>query len=617
MKLKFGDLQIPEMKQHAPQPRIKLPGQPPEGRETGMTATSTAPATITKIDAAAIAPTETPRLNLSRGLIYGSGMTKRDVERASKNFDAVQEQASSATNTSEVLDRAMHALKLALPTTLMDDKLVLDESQERAINGMLQNKRAVMIGAAGSGKTTCTKALIHRLLQTIDEPHIALCAFTGRAVQQMKRALPVEYHSYCSTIHRLLGFAPVEEERWDSKKGEYRVVRGFKPTYTAENKMPYNTIFMDEAGMTGCKLWNQFMDACTDDCRIYLIGDINQLPPVQDRSVLGFAMLEWPVFELTKIHRTQENALIGGAHAILAGKMPQQVDGKVAMVRLDDGSTKAFMQFEASIQKLSRAGKFDPLRDAIIVPQNKDMLGQENLNERFMTFFNPPQQVEGLTVNPRTIITAGFKHKTFAVGDKVMVTQNDNDIGLTNGMIGVLESIIPNPKFKGEAIGDMAAAHMAEDIDFNMDDFTSAMADMEMEVSSEDNVSERERQASHILRVKFQNLDEAVEFSTAGGVNTLMHAYAITCHKSQGGEYPVVCVLMHSANWRMLSREWFYTAWTRTQETVIVFYNTRGLQMALNRQIITGRTLQEKARKFIELQKSLADDAQPNLAFAK
>lgn len=198
-----------------------------------------------------------------------------------------------------------------------------------------------------------------------------------------------------------------------------------------------------------------------------------------------------------------------------------------------------------------------------------------------------------------------------------MVTQNDNDIGLTNGMIGVLESIIPNPKFKGEAIGEMAAAHMSEDIDFNEEDFTSAMADMQMEVSAEDAVPERERQASHILRVKFQNLDEAVEFSTAGGVNTLVHAYAITCHKSQGGEYPVVCILMHSANWRMLSREWFYTAWTRTQETVIVFYNPRGLQTALNKQIIVGQTLKEKAKKFIDLQASMDDGLQPNLSFAE
>lgn len=63
----------------------------------------------------------------------------------------------------------------------------------------------------------------------------------------------------------------------------------------------------------------------------------------------------------------------------------------------------------------------------------------------------------------------------------------------------------------------------------------------------------------------------------------------------------MVIIVLHSANLNMLTREWLYTAWTRASGKIVLLYNSRGLQQALNRQTIKGKNLQEKAQVFMEL----------------
>jgi len=170
---------------------------------------------------------------------------------------------------------------------------------------------------------------------------------------------------------------------------------------------------------------------------------------------------------------------------------------------------------------------------------------------------------------------------------------------LTNGMIGVIEAITPNAGFRGDVVGDSASAHLADDYELDMSMLDNALDEMAAENES---VDEREIQCSHTIRMRFQNVEMPIDFASAGAVNSLKHAYAFTCHKSQGGEYPVVVILVHSANVKMLSREWLYTAWTRAQKKVILLYNSRGIQQALNRQVIKGTSIAEKAESFIKLQ---------------
>lgn len=538
-----------------------------------------------------------PPATAKRSILFGTGLTQKTTAKAVTDIKRVESTATEI-ETADAFDDSQWMDDHVLPTTLVDESMQPDEFQSAAIHGLLNQQFGCMIGAAGTGKTTAMKWLIHEILTNVEGADISFCSFTGRAVQQMKRALPKEYHSRCDTIHGLLEYAP-EVFEYTGENGEIATKRIFVPHRTEMNPLDANIIIVDEAGMCVIELWNNLMRALRDGTRVYLLGDINQLPPPMGRSVLGFAMQAWPTYELQRIHRTDESSITDGAWDILHGRMPSSVENKVALMRVDDGSTKAFMQTLAVTQKLSEAGKFNCLRDGIIVPQNVGPLGQEAINERLVAYFNPTREINGLPMNPRTIITAGYNHIAFAVGDKVMVTQNDRQQGLTNGMIGVIEAIMPNANFKGDVVGDSASAHLADDYELDLSQLDNALDEMAAE---NDDIDEREIQCSHTLRIRFQNIEEPIDFASAGGVNSLKHAYAFTCHKSQGGEYPVVVILVHSANIKMLSREWLYTAWTRAKEKIVLLYNSRGIQQALNRQVIKGKTIQEKAEAFIKLQ---------------
>lgn len=599
-------------------------------------------------------------------MLFGTGLTKREVAKmrvqestARKLFKFKNIEPPSVTSIETVLKAKREASGEVYvpplpsqppvvdirksteqgPGPLHEQGIVLDEYQHAAVEGLRNEKFGCLIGAAGTGKTTSLEFLIEELvasLPTIDlndargewaqtdyadeAPAVAFCSFTGRAVEQMRNKLNRKYHGNTDTIHGLLGYAPEYIEYTDSK-GEIQIKRIFRPTFTKYNKLPYRLVIVDEASMCPIYLWNELIDALIDDCRVILVGDINQLPPVQGRSVLGFALLNWPSFELLHLHRQAEGDPIArNAHRILRGQFPEPVNRAFIVKPLDAGSTGMFNKTVAVLRYMSNNGSFDPMQDAVITPKNVGTLGQMHFNEKLVHLFNPPREVEGIVVNPRILIKSGFTTQIFGVGDKVMMLANDRERGLTNGQIGEIVEINRNGAYRG-AINDSDSGHGSSDgADFSLDDLTSMHEQIvkEFETQKTDDEDDSVRQASHIVRIKFARIDDAIEFSTAGEMNRLSLAYAFTCHKSQGGEYRNVIIVIHSADLKMLSREWLYTAVTRAKQSVILLTDTngmtgsRGLHHALRRQIIKGNNIEEKAKCFIELE-GKDDTLLPNL----
>jgi len=583
-----------------------------------------------------------------RNILFGTGLTKKLLQSAGKDMKKSEATKTSkltvdpakpnAERTAGIPDAEGEAFKVGeLPSTLMDANIVLDEYQSAALQGLRNQKYGCLIGAAGTGKTTALKALIAEVEDAVpvvdvntarvesdkrDAPdmHVAVCfcSFTGRAVQQMKRALPEKYHGLANTIHMTLGYKPTVEERTndDPESDEYgmtKEVRVFRPTFTSFNKLPYKICIVDEAGTVPINLWDELIAALPSDCRVFLIGDLNQLPPVQGRSVLGFAMLKWPTYTLEQLHRLAEGDPIAeNAHRVLQGMKPMtdEVTKKFIVKKIGDGSLSARKETLMVVQHLHKQGVFDPMTDALIVPQNISAIGQIELNQQLVNYFNPPQyDDENEVLNPRTIITAGYAHAVFAAGDKVMLLANDNKLGLTNGMVGMVESIIPNASFKGESVASTASVDL--DGDFDLADMTDELMKYATE-DEDDSEDESERAASHVMTVRFQNVKNEVTFATAGEFKKISHAYASTCHKSQGGEYPTVVILAHSANLKMLTREWLYTAITRAKKRVVLLTNHRGLTHAVNNQRIKGKTIADKAQNFLKLQDK-SDTRLPNL----
>ena len=595
-----------------------------------------------------------------RGILYGTGLTKKVAERAEKgikkkltlpsqrklktpeqelkeieekqNEQLLKEQRDVQKVEAPIKDSYFQ--KLSEPLEPSEPEITLDEYQERALEGIMKEKYAVLIGAAGTGKTTLEKIIVSELekqFAKIDinlmkkrdensiydnieqEPEwrapICFCAFTGRAVQMMKRVLPLEYHSLCNTIHATLGYYPEFYEEKDYKTGMFKRKMKFVPYYTAERKLPYKVFIIDEAGTCPIYLWNQLYDAMEDDARVILVGDINQIPPVQGRSVLGFAMVNWPTFALEKIHRQAEgNPIIENAHKILNGQFPEKHSGVFDIVKLPPGSVETKQAIIGYTKQMHQKDIFHPFRDSLIVAQNEGGFGQKDLNEILAPYFNNGAE--------RHVIRTGNGLALYAEGDKVMLLANDRQRGLTNGMTGKIISINLNGAYKGT---DYHKTQVSKHVEIDLDDFAKSIEEeineknriKQPDETEADDLEKNQRQSSHVTTVEFPG-DKIIDFQTAGDYRLLSLGYAMTCHKMQGGECPTIAIAIHSANDRVLSREWLYTAVTRGQERVVLMCNDRALLKALKRQKIKGKTLQEKIDVFVKLEDQ-SDTTVPNL----
>lgn len=579
-------------------------------------------------------------------LLHGTGITKRVIERGLKKYEKeaqkslgdTRAQAEAEHKFSEAIDATMQAI--AAENLRLN--IILDPSQLAACRGILRERVSCLIGAAGTGKTTVTKIIIRELSRHVpvidlresywitqenpdgtqsrvlacdvvgserepEEKKPAICgaSYTGRAAQQFKRVLDAEWKQVISTIHSLLGYAPVFEDYLATdpitREQYWKTRRVFRPSFGENCKLPFMVYILDEASMIPIPLFNELIDAMPENARIILIGDIHQLPPVYGKSVLGYALRKWPVFELTTIHRQAEgNAIIANAHRILRGQMPVDANNfKLIKTPITGAGDMQTFTLQV-IKKLADMGRYDPYRDAVIVPQNKSMIGTTALNPHLVMLFNPEKKDEhGVIMNKRINIHTGTTHATYAVGDKVMVTANINteEPPITNGMIGVIEMINLNGKY------DQKRSQVV-DFEDNGEEFDFDIADVEFELEGTDEKETKEdertdqRQSSHVMTVKFET-GQVLVCSTAGDYRKIVHGYAVTCHKMQGGECPNVIILVHSANHMLLSQEWFYTAVTRARQNVYVICNERGLAMAVKRQKIKGNNLQEKIRAYV------------------
>jgi hypothetical protein len=546
---------------------------------------------------------------------------------------------------------------------LIDDDFPFDDTQLTAIYGLASQQYAVMIGAAGTGKTTTTKKLVDVLKDGLDEidvskywqrgnveehddyeipehliPNICMVSFTGRATQMIKKNFPRSWHGNIMTIHRALGFYPEFFQDFDGESGEMVNKRRFVPAYNEDNLMPWKILIIDEAGMLGLELWHQLIAACRPDCRIYMIGDINQLPPTHGKSILGFALANWPTWELTHVHRQQgaNNSIVDNAHRILKGLRPvsdspeplsvknqtdmlkalnfmvTDKDWRFITVEVPEDHRQASQRIRQCLQLLQ--GKiYEPNRDVLISPINGFeqtapgySLGQAPLNRELVVKLN--------SANPRYLIDAGREKQNFAEGDKVMATVNDYEAGITNGMTGIITSITENGAYVGDTrrwgliteVNEYLSGLVEDeddDVEFSLEEMVNdSQAGM-------DELRKKEKRdagpASHIVEVEFGEGEHAfkIAFASKSTVASLMLAYAATCHKMQGGECPLVFGIVHQANKRPLNREWFYTMVTRGSQRVVVFTTRQGLGFALGKQNIKGATLEAKVKTFLELTK--------------
>ncbi len=320
-----------------------------------------------------------------------------------------------------VTDR-LQTLAKTWPTRLSDSPPsfvtldpALSEEQRSAIRTALSSPVSVLTGGPGTGKTTALRALIASL--ELAKKRYALASPTGRAAKRLSQAT----ERPASTIHRLLGYSPVE---------------GFK--YNPDNPLPVDLVVVDEASMLDLLLANHLLKAIHPGTHLLLVGDVDQLPSVGAGDVLRDVIDSQlaPVTRLNVIFRQAANShIITNAHRINQGQIPIFDNNSADFFLFTAESPDEAANWVQSVVCERIPGKFGlNWRDdvQVLAPMYRGPAGVSALNERLQAELNPPSARK-----PEKLLFG----QTFRPGDKVMQTQNNYDKDTFNGDIGFITGL--------------------------------------------------------------------------------------------------------------------------------------------------------------------------------
>lgn len=380
----------------------------------------------------------------------------------------------------------------------------LAPQQREAVHMALTSGVMVITGGPGTGKTTILRFII-RLLEKMGL-EFELCAPTGRAAKRMAEATGYD----ARTIHRMLGYG----------------MGGDRFLYDEDNPLLTDAVIVDEMSMVDALLMNALLRAVSGNTRIILVGDADQLPPVGPGNVLRDVIASGavPVIRLTEIFRQKERGMIvENAHRINRGRLPELFSGEEdfcfeEMNRAEEIIRRVVALYSGATNKLLTN---DPIRDVqVLVPMKKGALGSINLNSRLQAAMNPPSPRKKERKQGELLLREG---------DKVMQIKNDYKIPWKRTLRG--ESEEGTGAFNGD-LGTVIKIDLTEqEVLVLFDDERAAVYDYAM-------------------------LEE------------LALAYAVTVHKSQGSEFPVVIMPIAGGSPQLLTRNLLYTAVTRAREQV-------------------------------------------------
>lgn len=373
-----------------------------------------------------------------------------------------------------------------------------NREQKEAIKLSYNNNFLVLTGGPGTGKTTIIKAIVELFISTHSSgsaqalKDIALLAPTGRAAKRMMEStgLPAQ------TIHRFL--------KWNKESNEFGI--------NMYNKADARFVIVDEASMIDIFLMNSLIEGLHKDIKLILVGDYNQLPSVGPGQVLKDIIdsNKTNVIKLADIYRQKDTSyIINLAYEINNGQLSENYLKKQVDYNFIECSKFEIRKIISDLCLKALEKNYSYKEIQVLIPMYKGINGIDNINVMLQNIFNPkdPKKNEVL-----------LEHVIYREGDKVLQIKNNLDTNISNGDIGIIDSIT---KIDGK---DTLF------IDFD----------------------------GEIVEYKINDLEN------------IRLGYAISIHKAQGSEFDIVIIPFDSAYSRMLYRKLVYTGVTRAKKTLML-----------------------------------------------
>jgi exodeoxyribonuclease V alpha subunit len=306
--------------------------------------------------------------------------------------------------------------------------------------------------------------------------------------------------------------------------------------HNEDNPLYLDMLIVDEVSMLDIRLAHNLLRAVPSGAHVVFVGDVDQLPSVGPGAVLKDLITSGEVAatRLDAIFRQEAGSyIIKNAHAINAGIMPTFAHGTESDFYLfpaKDGAEAALWIKQLVDNKLRRSFGYQAKDIQVLAPMKRGKAGVEALNVGLQKIINPPSHRKK---------ERQHGDRVFRVGDRVIQIRNNYDMGdgVFNGDIGHIVRI-------------------------GKDDDGAAV---------------------------WIEIDGKIYRYAPGDLNDIMHAYALTIHKSQGSEFPVVIVPVLNEHYIMLKRNLIYTAVTRARELVVLVGDKRAIKLALKNNRVQHR----------------------------
>ena len=290
------------------------------------------------------------------------------------------------------------------------------------------------------------------------------------------------------------------------------------------NELNGEILIIDEMSMVDMFLFRQLVSSINETKHIVFVGDKDQLPSVGAGNVFADLIKSqaFPTTVLKQIHRQgDDSSIITLAHDINEGKNPQELFKKTKNYSFISCPPHEVSHVVSQIVQRALAKGFNPDDVQVLGAMYQGDGGVNNLNNVIQEIINPPKE------NSKTL---EVHDEIFRIGDRILQLQNNPEKDIYNGQIGKILTID----------NDNSQKCMVADFD-----------DREITFSKKD-------------------------------LFDLTRAYAITIHKAQGSEFPLVILSLTMQNYVMLKRNLLYTAVTRAEQNLVLIGDPRAYEMAFN-----------------------------------
>ena len=390
-----------------------------------------------------------------------------------------------------------------------EHNMTLGREQKESIITSCNSLISIITGGAGVGKTSSLACIISYLLEVegLKEDEIALCAPTGKASQRMQESIfkQVGRKFVATTIHVLLGVDAKDE-----------TLESFK--YNINNKLNKKVVVVDETSMLNYRIADALISAIKRGTKVIFLGDIEQLEPVGAGFFFRDAIESGvPTTYLKEVHRQKgASTIIPLSQAIRDERLfEDNIERKSDFSFIDVPTNLDFNLKMKMIAKIFLRGvEKSSLDDTMIITPLRETVGNCKIDSKTLSIYIQDILLPDKN-NEEIIMRNGFK---FKVGSKVIMTKNDNKLGLINGQIGYIEEI-------------------------NVEDST--------------------------ILVDFEGEEYTL---TSKEIDSLRLAYAITVHKSQGSDWKnvIYCCFNDTI---MNKKNLVYTAVTRAKQNLVIIGN--------------------------------------------